>query len=95
MRGVILTGVILASLASVAEAQTAAAPDAAPMSPADMRELVEASKATAKATRESLDYVRVTPDILTQILAKLDKIENKLDKIENAIKATAPRRAAR
>jgi hypothetical protein len=94
MRGAMLTGLMLASLASVAEAQTAAAPDA-PMAAADMRELVEASKATAKATRESLDYARVTPDILTQILAKLDKIENKLDKVENAIKASPPRRTTR
>jgi hypothetical protein len=94
MRGVILTGVMLANLASVADAQTAAAPEA-PLSSADVRELVEASKATAKATRESLDYARVTPDILTQILAKLDKIEDKLDKVENAIKASPPRRSGR
>ena len=62
---------------------------------ADIRELLEAAKASAKAARESVDYARVTPDILTQILAKLDKIENKLDKIENAVKATALRRATR
>jgi hypothetical protein len=38
----------------------------------------------------------VTPDLLYQILAKLDKVENKLDKIENAIKAdTAAARARR
>ena len=48
--------------------------------------MIDAAKATAKATRESLDYVRVTPDILHQILAKLDKLEGKLDKVENAIK---------
>jgi hypothetical protein len=27
------------------------------------------------------------PDLLTQILAKLDKIEDKLDRVENAVKA--------
>ena len=50
----------------------------------DMRPLLEA---IAKATREGVDYQRVTPDLLSQILAKLDKIENKLDKVENAVKA--------
>ncbi|HEY7687363.1 MAG TPA: hypothetical protein VH835_01645, partial [Dongiaceae bacterium] len=68
-------------------AQTAPA-----LSEAQVRELIEASKATAKATRESVDYARVTPDILTQILAKLDKLENKLDKVENAIKDGQRRR---
>lgn len=50
----------------------------------DLRPLLEA---IAKATREGVDYQRVTPDLLSQILAKLDKIENKLDKVENAVKA--------
>jgi hypothetical protein len=54
--------------------------------------LIDAAKATAKATQESLDYARVTPDILHQILAKLDKLEGKLDKVENAVKAQQPRR---
>jgi hypothetical protein len=62
------------------------------MSPGDMRELLDAARATAKATRESVDYGRVVPDILQQILAKLDKLENKLDKVENAIKAQARNR---
>jgi tetrahydromethanopterin S-methyltransferase subunit G len=39
-----------------------------------------------------VDYVRVTPDILHQILAKLDKLEDKLDKVENAVKAQQGRR---
>lgn len=57
------------------------------LSPAEIRELLDSAQATAKATRETVEYTRVMPDILTQILAKLDKIENKLDKIENAVKA--------
>ena len=57
------------------------------MSNSEMRDLLEAARATAKATREAVDYGRVVPDILTQVLAKLDKIENKLDKVENAVKA--------
>jgi len=89
MRSVILAGIVCLGLVAPADAQTAVAE-------ADLRELVEASKATAKATRESVEYARVTPDILTQILAKLDKIEDKLDKVENAIKReAAPRRTAR
>ncbi len=48
--------------------------------------MLDAAKATAKATRENVDYARVTPDILFQILAKLDKIEDKLDKVETAVK---------
>ncbi|NNM74527.1 hypothetical protein [Enterovirga aerilata] len=57
------------------------------MSPGEMRELLDAARATAKASRESVEYGRVVPDILQQILAKLDKIEDKLDKVENAVKA--------
>ena len=69
------------------------APPAAPMASGpggEMRELLEAARATAKATQDSVEYGRVVPDILTQILAKLDKLENKLDKVENAVKS-APR----
>ena len=61
----------------------------------EMRELVDAARAGAKAAQENTEYARVVPDILTQILAKLDKLENKLDKIENALKQpAAPRRGA-
>jgi hypothetical protein len=92
MRSVVRTGLAVGLLCFVlagpAGAQTAPAP-----SDAGTRELIEAAKATAKATREAVDYARVTPDILTQILAKLDKIENKLDKVENAVKAQQGRRA--
>jgi hypothetical protein len=73
-------------LAGPAAAQ-APAGQGATLSEADTRELIDAAKATAKATRESVEYARVTPDILHQILAKLDKLEDKLDKVENAVKA--------
>ena len=73
-------------LANPGGAQTAG------LSDADTRELIDAAKATAKATRETVEYVRVTPDILHQILAKLDKLEDKLDKVENAVKAQQGRR---
>ncbi len=78
---------LVLSLATGALAQTSPPP-----SSEETRELVEAAKATAKATRESLDYVRVTPDMLHQILVKLDKIEGKLYKVENAIKDGNARR---
>jgi hypothetical protein len=73
----------------------AAAQTAPALSEADTRELIDAAKATAKATRETVDYVRVTPDLLYQILAKLDKLEDKLDKVENAVKAQNGRAKAR
>ncbi len=81
------TGFLCLVLASPAAAQAAPA-----LSQADTRELINAAKATAKATQESLDYARVTPDILHQILVKLDKLEGKLDKVENAVKAQQGRR---
>ena len=85
--------VVLAALAGPSQAQTqtpGTAPPAAAASDADLRELVEAARATAKAARENVDYNRVVPDILTQMLNKLDKLENKLDKIENVLRAQAP-----
>jgi hypothetical protein len=81
-------GFLCLALAGSATAQTASA-----LSQADTRELIEAAKATAKATRETVNYVSVTPDILHQILAKLDKLEGKLDKVENAVKAQQGKRA--
>jgi hypothetical protein len=62
---------------------------------AQLRELVDAAQATAKAARENVDYSRTVPDLLFQILAKLDKIEAKLDKVETTLKqgqASASRR---
>ena len=95
MRGAVIVGVVLGALA--AGPGQAQAPAAAAMSEADLRELLDAARATAKATREGVDHGRVVPDILTQILTKLDKIEDKLDKIENAVKSAgeARRPAAR
>lgn len=96
--GIVAAGLLAAAwagLPALAQAPAADAPSATPSrtapaaSPAagEMRELIDAAKATAKAARENVDHARVVPDILTQILAKLDKLENKLDKIENAVKA--------
>jgi hypothetical protein len=81
MRGAMAMGILIAGLIGPAQAQTGPT-----LSETDMRELLDATKETAKATREGVGYARVTPDILTQILAKLDKIEDKLDKVENAIR---------
>jgi hypothetical protein len=90
MWGALRIGMVCLGLAAPAQAQTGPTP-----SDADLRELIDAAKATAKATRESVDYARVTPDLLSQILAKLDKIEDKLDKVENAIRRDTPRRSGR
>lgn len=90
MRRAALTAAFLLGLAVQANAQTGPAPtaaDAAPVSRAEIRELIEAAQATAKASRENVDYARVVPDLLYQILGKLDKIEDKLDKVENAVKS--------
>lgn len=86
--GIVCLGVLVC-LAPPAPAQAQTAPA---LSDAELRELIDAAKATAKATREGVEYARVTPDILTQILTKLDKIEDKLDKVENAIKRDNPAR---
>jgi hypothetical protein len=94
MRVLVLASALALAAASSAGAQTAAG--GAGPSEAQIRELLDAAKATAKATRENVDYARVTPDLLFQILAKLDKIEDKLDKVENAVKAeTEARKRAR
>ncbi len=91
MRGLLGSGLtagfLCLALAGSATAQTAPA-----LSQADTRELIEAAKATAKATRETVTYVSVTPDLLHQILTKLDKLEGKLDKVENALKVQQGKR---
>ena len=84
---VVCLGLVCLGPLAPAQAQTPPA-----LSDGEIRELIEAAKATAKATREGVEYARVTPDILTQILTKLDKIEDKLDKVENAIKRDNPAR---
>jgi hypothetical protein len=89
MRRAIGIGLMLGAFTNPAWAQTE--PPAAAPSASEMRELLDAAKATAKATRDNLDYAKVTPDLLYQILAKLDKIEDKLDKVETAIKREAAR----
>ena len=93
MRGFVRVGLVCLGLVSVGLPANAQTPPA--LSEAELRELIDAAKATAKSTRESVEYARVMPDILTQILTKLDKIEDKLDKVENAIKRdnAAPKRA--
>ena len=90
MRSTAIASLLLIGLASQALGQTAPAPanDAVAASRAEMRELIEAMQATAKASRENVDYARVVPDLLYQILGKLDKIEDKLDKVETTLKQT-------
>jgi hypothetical protein len=88
MRFAVWVGMGLLVLTAQAHAQTGATPpNGSPaLSVAETREWLEAAKATAKATRENADYARVVPDILFQILTKLDKLEDKLDKVETEIK---------
>ena len=86
MRGAALIGIVLTGLAALGFPGVARAQTGGPVPAAEMRELVEAARATAKAAQDGAESARIVPDILTQILAKLDKIENKLDKVENAIK---------
>jgi uncharacterized membrane protein len=89
MRYMTAAAILTIALISQARAQTNSVPanDVALGSRAEIRELVEAMQATAKASRENVDYARVVPDLLYQILAKLDKIEGKLDKVETTLKA--------
>jgi hypothetical protein len=90
MHGGISIGLVCLALLLPVQAFAQAEPAA---SSPETREMLEAAKATAKATRENLEYARVVPDMLFQILAKLDKIEDKLDKVENAIKRDTAARA--
>ncbi len=90
MRIVAIAAVLTLGLAGHAMAQSGSAPanEDAGVTRAEIRQLIEAAQATAKASRENVDYARVVPDLLYQILAKLDKIEDKLDKVETTLKAT-------
>ena len=89
MRYMKAAAILTIALISQARAQTNSVPanDVVLGSRTEIRELVEAMQATAKASRENVDYARVVPDLLYQILAKLDKIEGKLDKVETTLKA--------
>ena len=89
MRHAVLLALLAGGLAAPALAQTRPSD-----STREMRELIDATKAGTKAAQENVEYSRVVPDILTQILAKLDKLENKLDKIENVLKREPPAAAA-
>lgn len=90
MRMALFAAAATAGLALPAVAQPAGEPTPG-LTQAEMRELLEAVKATARASRENVDHSRATPDLLFQILSKLDKLENKLDKIENLLAAQRPR----
>ena len=92
MRHTVWVGVCLLGFIGHTQAQTNTAPaaESPAMSSTEIRELLDAAKATAKATRENVDYARTVPDILFQILTKLDKIEDKLNKVENALKRNQP-----
>ena len=96
MRCAAIVAIFTIGMTGLAMAQTGPAPagDTVAASRAEMRQLIEAMQATAKASRENVDYARVVPDLLYQILAKLDKIETKLDKVETTLKEgqTAARR---
>ena len=91
-RRALTMAMLLAALAGPAQAQTQTpgTPSPPALTESDVRELVEAARASAKAARENVDYSRVVPDLLAQMLNKLDKLENKLDKIENILRAQAP-----
>ena len=94
MRRRFWTALVFAALTGAAGAQEAGPVDPGrPLSTAEIRELLEAAKATAKAARENVDYNRVVPDLLFQMLTKLDKLEDKLDKVENAVKRDQAARA--
>ena len=78
------------ALAGQAMGQSSPAPssEAAAITRSEIRELIAAAQATAKASRENVDYARVVPDLLYQILTKLDKIEDKLDRVDTTLKAS-------
>ncbi|HEV2564478.1 MAG TPA: hypothetical protein VGU19_05295 [Microvirga sp.] len=90
MRYVATASLLILALTSQALGQTSPAPasDTVAATRSEMRELIEAAQATAKASRENVDHSRVVPDLLYQILTKLDKIEDKLDKVETTLKET-------
>jgi hypothetical protein len=90
MRIIAIAAILTFGLASQAMGQSSPAPsgEAMAVTRSEIRELIEAAQATAKASRENVDYARVVPDLLYQILTKLDKIEDKLDRVETTLKAS-------
>jgi hypothetical protein len=95
MNQLICAAIGLIALSTVAVAQPSSPPagEGLAASRAEMQELLQAAKETAKASRENVDYSRTVPDILFQILTKLDKVEDKLDRIETQLKlAQRPKR---
>ncbi|QFU16115.1 hypothetical protein [Microvirga thermotolerans] len=89
MRRPLLAAAFMLAFTAPAAAQSSPprTDEQAPVTRAEIRELIEAAQATAKASRENVNYSRAVPDLLFQILAKLDKIEDKLDKVETTLKA--------
>jgi hypothetical protein len=66
-------GVCLLALTGYGYAQTSPPPgERSGLSNAEIRELLDAVKATATAARENVDHARVVPDLLFQILTKLE-----------------------
>jgi len=90
MRIVAVAAILTFSLAGQAMGQSSPSPsgEATAVTRSEIRELIEAAQATAKASRENVDYARVVPDLLYQILTKLDKIEDKLDRVDTTLKAS-------
>lgn len=97
MRLLVIASALTIGLTCQAVGQTSPAPanDTVAATRTEMRELIEAAQATAKASRENVDHARVVPDLLYQILTKLDKLEDKLDKVETTLKETQASAARR
>ena len=97
MRIVAIAAVLTFGLANQAmgQASPVPSPEAPAVTRSEIRELIDAAQATAKASRENVDYTRVVPDLLYQILTKLDKIEDKLDRVDTTLKASQAAAARR
>ena len=89
---ILAVAVLTFGLAGQAMGQSSPPPSPEAVTRSEVRELIEAAQATAKASRENVDYARVVPDLLYQILAKLDKIEDKLDRVDTTLKASAAKK---
>ncbi|WP_188611704.1 hypothetical protein [Chelatococcus reniformis] len=87
-----MTVILLAGPAPARAGEPPAAKPAPATSEADSRDLLEAAKATAKSARTTAENIAVVPDLLVQILTKLDKIEDKIARLETAMQAKPPAR---